>query len=63
VPLVRAELEKQFIKQGRTDFDREIEPDKIAASLSEEFFCYRRDGLKLAFGPYVLAPTPTAHTR
>jgi uncharacterized protein len=53
VPLVRAELEKQFIKQGRTDFDREIEPDKIAATLGEGFFCYRRDGLRLAFGPYV----------
>jgi uncharacterized protein len=53
VPLVRAELEKQFIKKGRTDFDREIEPDKIAAKLHEDFFCYRRDGLKLAFGPYV----------
>ena len=53
VPLVRAELEKQFIKQGRTDFDQEIKPDKIATSLSEEFFCYRRDGLKLTFGPYV----------
>jgi uncharacterized protein len=53
VPLVRAELEKQFIKKGRTDFDREIEPDKVAAKLGEEFFCYRRDGLRLAFGPYV----------
>ncbi len=40
-------------KQGRTDFDPEIKQDKIAASLSEEFFCYQRDGLKLAFGPYV----------
>ncbi len=53
VPLVRAELEKQFIKQGRTGFDHELEPGRIAAKLGEEFFCYRRDGLGLAFGPYV----------
>jgi hypothetical protein len=45
----------QYAWEGgeRKDFDQEIKPDKIAASLSEEFFCYRRDGLKLAFGRYV----------
>jgi hypothetical protein len=52
VPMVRTEMEKQFIKQGRTDFDQ-IKPDKIAARLHQDSFCYRRDGLRLAFGPYV----------
>jgi hypothetical protein len=42
---------KAIIKQGRTDFDR-IEPDQIAERLGEDSFCYRRDGLTLAFGPY-----------
>jgi Protein of unknown function (DUF3298) len=56
VPLVRADLKKQF-DAGKPGFDDAIEPDKLAQLLREpDHYYYRHDALELIFDAYVVGP-------
>lgn len=56
VPLVHADLKKQF-SDGKPGFDDAIEPDKLAKLLREpDHYYYRRDKLELIFDAYVVGP-------
>ncbi len=56
VPLVRADLKKQF-DAGKPGFDDALEPDKLAKLLREpDHYYYRRGKLELIFDAYVVGP-------
>lgn len=56
VPLVRADLKKQF-DDGKPGFDDALETDKLVKLLREaEHYYYRDDRLELIFDAYVVGP-------
>ena len=56
VPLVRADLKKQF-SDDKPGFDDAIEPAKLAKLLREPgHYLWRRDSLQLIFNAYVVGP-------
>jgi hypothetical protein len=56
VPLVRADLKKQF-SDDKPGFDDAIEPAKLAKLLREPgHYFWQRDSLQLIFNAYVVGP-------